>query len=50
MTSVELSVEYFARETEVLRVNLSQCRFVHHKSHMTWHGLEPGLPPLEAGD
>jgi hypothetical protein len=35
MMSVEKSVECMAGEAEVLRENLSQCRFVHHKSHMT---------------
>jgi hypothetical protein len=25
------------------RKNLSQCQFVHHKSHMDWPGIEPSL-------
>jgi hypothetical protein len=44
MMAVEQSVECdLAGETEVLGENL--CHFVHHKSHITWPGLESGPPP-----
>jgi hypothetical protein len=32
---VDQSVECLAGEAEVLRDNLPQCSFAHHKSHMT---------------
>jgi hypothetical protein len=39
MMSVEQLVEY-----------LHQCRFIHHKSHMTLPELEPGPSKWEVGD
>jgi hypothetical protein len=40
--NVEQSLEWeLTGKTEVLGENLPQCHFVHHKSHMTWSGLEP---------
>jgi hypothetical protein len=38
-----------AGEKEVLKGNLLQCHFVHHKFHMNRPGLEPGPPQWEAG-
>jgi hypothetical protein len=49
--SMEHLVEWeLAGETEVIGETLHQFRFVHLKSHMTWHGIEPGPPRWAAGD
>jgi hypothetical protein len=31
-------------KTEELEKHLSQCHFVHYKSHMDWPGRKPRLP------
>jgi hypothetical protein len=49
MVIVEQLVEWrLVGETEALGENLHQSHFVHHKSHMTWPGLESGPPRWEA--
>jgi hypothetical protein len=35
---------------DLFREKLSQCHFVHHKSHMDWPGCKPMPPWREAGD
>jgi hypothetical protein len=48
---MEQLVEWrLAGETEALGENLHRRHFVHHKSHMTRPGLEPGPPRWEASD
>jgi hypothetical protein len=51
MMNVEQSVEWeLAGETEVLREILPQRHFVHHETHMTIPGHEPGPLWWEARD
>jgi hypothetical protein len=51
MVIVEKLVERrLAEETEVLGGNLPQRHFVHHKSHMTIPGFEPGPQRWEASE
>jgi hypothetical protein len=47
---MENYVEWMAGETEVLGENLPRRHFVHHKSHLTRPGFEPGPPRWEASD
>jgi hypothetical protein len=51
MMSVEQSVEWkLVGETEALWEKLSQCHFVHHKSHVTWRDMVwSGTPAAVVG-
>jgi hypothetical protein len=44
MMSVGQSVENLAGEPKVVGENLAQFRFVYHKCHITWPGLEQESP------
>jgi hypothetical protein len=46
----EFGGKKIGRKTEVIGDNLPQRHFVHHKSHLTRPGLEPGPPRWEASD
>jgi hypothetical protein len=51
LMNMEQLVEWeLTRETEVRGDNLLQCHVIHKKFHMTWPGIEKGLPRYEAGD
>jgi hypothetical protein len=50
MMNVEQSLEWeLAGEIKVLGRKPAPVPLIHHKSNMTWPGLEPGPPPWEAG-
>jgi hypothetical protein len=42
--------EIYREKSKYSGKNLSQCHFVHHKSHMDLPGMEPGLLQWGAGD
>jgi hypothetical protein len=50
IVKMENLVEWMAGETEVVGENLPRRHFVHHKSHLTRPGIEPGPPRWEASD
>jgi hypothetical protein len=50
MMSVEQSVKRLEEETKILGESLPQCRFIHHKSHMTSPGIETRPPRWEASN
>jgi hypothetical protein len=37
-------------QIEILGEKLTQCHYVHNKSHVTYHGMEAGSPRFESGD
>jgi hypothetical protein len=44
IVKMENLVEWMTGETEVLGENLPRRHYVHHKSHLTTPGIEPGPP------
>jgi hypothetical protein len=50
MVIVEKLVKIGRGNRNILGENLPQRHFVHHKSHMTRPGFEPGPPLWEARD
>jgi len=48
--SMEHWRNYLQGKSDMLRENLSKCPFVHHKFHIEWPGIEPGLPQRQTSD
>jgi hypothetical protein len=42
--------DYYDGEFGGMKIGRGNCHFVHHKSHLTRPGFEPGLPRWEASD